>query len=313
MGKREIQRRAAALAVLLCGGCVGTIDAPGGDPADEGDEIDEVDDDSDQPADDGGDPNDSFPPAEEPMCGGETALAAERRVIPIYLAASDTSSDDAQEHAAALDRAMRGIQSWYSDAMGSNFEFHTFAVTPTIVVTSSYTRDEWQDFGSNGFLREDGTRSDGCGIYYTALEELNAGGLLDSVGCPRIGESPDLYFAVGGGGTVGSCGAGGLATTELETLIGAPAGTPGADPVGSNLANDCPNGRDDDLATDCSAAGVIAHEMGHGFGLPHTDDRTDGCASDPLHVMQEWWEYGSVTLCPRERSDLSASGFFTAP
>src|SRR5690606_33420231 len=143
-----------------------------------------------------------------------------------------------------------------------------------------------------------------------ARYELNDLGKLEARGLAPVGASSNLYFVLGGGGTLGSCGGGGLATTELETLVGVAAGTPGENPIGANLVERCPSGRADSCSTDCSAAGVIAHEIGHGFGLPHTDDRPaeDGCAGGS-HLMQDWWNYGtSAGLCEAERADLAASG-----
>ncbi|HLU66019.1 MAG TPA: M12 family metallo-peptidase [Kofleriaceae bacterium] len=254
-----------------------------------------------------------------PACDGEVTetipALPERRVIAIYLRAVDTQPDLALAHAEAVDRALRGMQAWYGEAMGDGYQQMTFRFDDTTVIESDYTAAEWQDFGENGFLYPDDTRSDGCGIYHAARYELNDLGKLEARGLAPVGASSNLYFVLGGGGTLGSCGGGGLATTELETLVGVAAGTPGENPIGANLVERCPSGRADSCSTDCSAAGVIAHEIGHGFGLPHTDDRPaeDGCAGGS-HLMQDWWNYGtSAGLCEAERADLAASGFFAAP
>jgi hypothetical protein len=208
-----------------------------------------------------------------------------RRVIPIYLRASDTAVDAGQKHVLALERALRGIQVWFGEHMGVAHDHATFALAPTIVISSDYSGAEWLDFGINGFLDPAGVRSDGCGMYFTALHELNEEGKLAAIGAAAIGDSVDLYFVLGGGGTLGSCGGPGIATTELETLIGAPVGTPGADPPNADLVTQCPTGQPDSCSTECAPVGVIAHEMGHGFGLPHSDERGDtACADATTHA-----------------------------
>jgi hypothetical protein len=62
-------------------------------------------------------------------------------------------------------------------------------------------------------------------------------------------------------------------------------------------------------ATDCVSVGAIAHELGHGFGLPHTDERPN-CAGTPS-LMYEWRLYDGVGLCDEERTDLLNSGYYT--
>ena len=107
-----------------------------------------------------------------------------------------------------------------------------------------------------------------------------------------------VYYAINGGGTNGSCGAGGyLAASELNLLILA--------------EQNCPTGRKVNGATDCGPVGAIAHEIGHGFGLPHTPDRPN-CAGVES-IMQEWWLYDGVGMCGEERTDLVNSGYFFTP
>ena len=46
--------------------------------------------------------------------------------------------------------------------------------------------------------------------------------------------------------------------------------------------------------------GVITHEQGHAFGLPHAADRPEGCTGGPS-VMDVWWDYDrGATLCEED-------------
>jgi hypothetical protein len=165
------------------------------------------------------------------------------------------------------------------------------------VLRGNYTRAEWDRFGTGGFEYPDGTKTEdggGCSMFYGALHELTSNGLLERAGLPQPGTSGLVYYAILGGGTNGSCGAGGfLAASELELL---------------ELAEqNCPTGRLVNGATDCVPVGAIAHEIGHGFGLPHTSERPN-CAGTPS-LMVEWWLYDGVGLCDEERTDLLSSGY----
>ena len=57
--------------------------------------------------------------------------------------------------------------------------------------------------------------------------------------------------------------------------------------------------------------GAVAHELGHGFGLPHSDERPS-CNSRPS-LRYEWWTYDGVGLCDEEKADLVKSAFFFTP
>ena len=101
---------------------------------------------------------------------------------------------------------------------------------------------------------------------------------------------------IGGAGTNGSCGGSGLAASEEKIVT-------------ETIAK-CPTGHYGNGGTDCSLVGVIAHEQGHAFGLPHAADRPGGCTGGPS-VMDVWWDYDrGATLCEEDRADLETSGYF---
>lgn len=193
---------------------------------------------------------------------------------------------------------VHGTNAAFSDQLRS-FGDYEFYHEPVRVFRGHYTKAQWDHFGTNGFEYPDGSKTaddGGCSMYYGALHELTTNGLLASAGLPPPGTAGLVYYAILGGGTNGSCGAGGfLAASELQLLLLAEA--------------NCPTGRKVGNATDCAAVGAIAHEAGHGFGLPHTSDR-QVCTNASRSVMQEWWLYDDVELCDEERTDLVNSGFF---
>ncbi len=220
------------------------------------------------------------------------------RIIPLYIAATDNAPEVVEARRAVFEDLLAGIQVWYSEVMGAPYGYATFYYEPVRVLEGHYTEAEWQDFARNGFLYPDGTRTaagGGCSMWYGALFELEDLGLLEDNDLPAIGTG-SFYYVVNGGGDNGSCGAGGvLAASEAKVLD-----------EGMSL---CPNGRMDDDATDCWPAGVIAHEGGHGFGLPHASDRP-ACTGGPS-IMDVWWDYDDgPTLCDEDKTDLAASGYF---
>jgi hypothetical protein len=225
----------------------------------------------------------------------------EKRVVPIFITASDESEADTARYVATYNNIMDGVRTWYTDQLRGmgNYEFYH---DPVLVLRGHYTKAQWDHFGTNGFEYPDGTKTadgGGCSMYYGSLHELTANGLLEGAGLPPPGTAGLVYYAILGGGTNGSCGAGGyLAASELNLLLLAEA--------------DCPAGRKVGDAKGCTAVGAIAHEAGHGFGLPHTPDRpacTNG-SNGGQSIMQEWWLYDDVGMCDEERSDLIASGYF---
>jgi hypothetical protein len=247
------------------------------------------------PADAALTPADAAPPSTD------AALAA-NHVIPIYIIATDEPAADTAAHVATYEAMLVGIESWYADRMDGEYEHATFWHEPVHALPGHYTRAEWDDFSVNGFLYPDGHRTEaggGCSMYYGTLHEMVEGGLLAAAGLPPPGSPGVLYYAIPGGGTNGSCGAGGyLGASELEILTSA--------------AATCSAGRLVPPATDCQLVGAVAHELGHGFGLPHGSDRP-ACTDGPT-LMDVWWEYDMVArLCVEDRVDLAASGYFRAP
>jgi hypothetical protein len=220
------------------------------------------------------------------------------RVIPIYVTAVDESDADIAAHVAIYDAILEGIRGWYTEHLPGDDQlaFHAEPVRP---LRGHYTRAQWDFFGTQGFIYPDGTTTEpggGCSMYYGTLHELTEGGLLAEAGLPPPGTPDVLYYAIAGGGTNGSCGAGGyLGASELQLLTLA--------------AANCETGRLVGAATDCAPVGAVAHELGHGFGLPHGSDRPV-CTDGPT-LMDVWWQYDDgARLCLEDQSDLRASSFF---
>lgn len=232
------------------------------------------------------------PPPDQP----DAALPA-KRVVPIYIAASDESDADIATHVETYNSIVAGIRTWYTEHLpGDPIAFYA---EPVRVMRGHHTRAEWDDYGAHGFEYPDGHRTEdggGCSMYYGAEWELRDMGLLEQAGLPPLGSGMFVYYAINGGGLNGSCGAGGyLGASELQLLT---------------LAKvNCPKGRLVDGASDCSQTGAVAHEMGHGFGLPHGSDRP-ACTNGPT-LMDVWWQYDDgAKLCDEDRADLRNSGWF---
>jgi len=272
-----------ALALAACGG-----DIHGGDPAADAGSL----------APDGsGDPWFDAAPAADGAPRDDAALPA-GRVFPIYVSASDESEADIVAHVATYDAIVAGIRTWYTEHLPGDDRVAFFA-EPVRALRGHYTRAQWDDFGVHGFVYPDGSRTaadGGCSMYYGTLHELTDGGLLAQAGLPAPGSEGVLYYAIAGGGTNGSCGAGGyLGASELKLLLDA--------------AVNCPSGRLVGQASNCSPVGAVAHELGHGFGLPHGVDRP-ACTDGPT-LMDVWWQYDDgANLCVEDRSDLRASSWF---
>lgn len=245
---------------------------------------------------------------EEPV---PLAVSAAGRVITLYLAAVDTPLWDIQEREAAFNRAMIQVQHFYSEAMGEEYGYKTFPYEPTHVLPSTLTRQQWEDAGAVT-----------CGIYDAAFEQLTTGGLLADAGLPSLGTPGVVYMVIGGGGYQGGCGSSWMAACEELGL--------------ERLPHRCPNGRYDGCDRNCSDPdglaeidpwcelwphteegygcapfGGLAHELGHGFGLPHGADRP---TSTGVTIMDEWWNYDrGAVLSVEDRQDLDLSPYFAAP
>ena len=240
---------------------------------------------------------DAEPPPPDAEPGTPDAAPPEKRVIPIYITASDESDADIATHVDTYNHIVAGIRTWYSDTIGEpKVIFYAESVR---VLRGHYTKAQWDDFGAHGFQYPDGHRTEdggGCAMYYGAEFELKDNGLLADAGLPPLGTGGIVYYAINGGGLNGSCGAGGyLGASELQLL---------------KLAQqNCPTGRNVGGQNECSSVGAVAHEMGHGFGLPHGSDRP-ACTDGPT-LMDVWWQYDDgARLCVEDKTDLRNSGYF---
>jgi hypothetical protein len=242
---------------------------------------------------------DAAPEPPDAAPGTPDAAPPAKRVVPIYITASDEPEALVADHVATYNAIVGGIRSWYTDTLGSPKV--RFYAEPVRVMHGHFKRAEWDDFGMHGFKYPDGHRTEeggGCAMYYGAEWELKDGGLLDAAGLPPLGSGNFVYYAINGGGMNGSCGSGGyLGASELQLLINAKA--------------NCPAGRKVGDASDCSSPGAVAHELGHGFGLPHGADRPK-CSDGPT-LMDVWWMYDDgAKLCTEDKADLRKSGWFFA-
>jgi hypothetical protein len=239
----------------------------------------------------------------------------------VYLAPSDALPEETARRVEIFARAFAAIQSWYGEAMGAEYDHRTFRYEPPIVFSSRYTRAEWASFGTDGFPP---SREEGCGMWYASWAELVDGGLLETAGMPPPSDPDHTYVAVGGGGWGGGCGASGLAAVEEGELDRIDARCPSgrdvpsctrmcSDPSGLASSDPwCAEWPHFEEGYSCTCVGAFAHEVGHGFGLPHGTERPGGGSGPTL--MDMWWEYDrGVTLSAEDRADLAASAFFAPP
>jgi hypothetical protein len=215
-------------------------------------------------------------------------------VIPVYLTATDTPAGDLEKVRAKYEEMFDWVQTWYMLEM-KDHGYKTFRVEPVRVFASPHTRAQWDTYSTSCYPGQPGCDgTGGCSMWYAANKLLPQ--QLAGAGLPAIGSEGVLYYVIGGAGTNGSCGGGGMAASE-ETVV-------------TNAIEMCPSGHYGTGGSDCSSVGVIAHEQGHAFGLPHAADRPEGCTGGPS-VMDVWWDYDrGATLCEEDRVDLEKSGYF---
>jgi hypothetical protein len=215
-------------------------------------------------------------------------------VIPIYLTATDTAAGDVEKNRATYEQMFDWVQTWYMLEM-EDHGYKTFRVEPVRVFPSPHTRAQWDTYSTTCYPGQSNCdNTGGCSMWYAANKLLPP--LLAGAGLPPIGSDGVLYYVIGGAGTNGSCGGGGLAASE-EKIV-------------TETQKSCPTGHYGNGGTDCAMVGVIAHEQGHAFGLPHAMDRPEGCTGGPS-VMDVWWDYDrGATLCEEDRADLEKSGYF---
>jgi len=225
-------------------------------------------------------------------------FSADYRVIPVYLAASDQTESEIEEHTGILRIAMAAIRGFYSDSMGEAFSRKTYDCTDVVVLKSHHTKAEWQYAGWNGYTRKDGTTtSSACSMWYGAVDELAAWGLLTEAGMPSLGTEGIAYHVIVGGAENGSCGANHYLSANESRVLDWQAGT-------------CPSGRFDSTATDCRGPGVIAHELGHVFSLPHCSDRETCTPSINETIMNNWVAYDrGASFSEEDLADLNVDPF----
>lgn len=232
------------------------------------------------------------------------------RVYTIFLEASDAPAELTASRRAAIDRALRGMQDFFADALGPTSGPRIFRAEPVRVWPSPYTTAQWVEFGAGGFTYPDGTIAADCSMYAAAEHLLTTGGLLASHGLPALGSAEARYLVVAGGGANGTCWTGDMFATEFETFFAVPPDTPGTATEFSDIAGRCPTGRADACAIACDGAGLVASGLGGLFGL---SAGLSPCTNGPS-IMDEPWSYDTgASLCDEERAALAASPFFTAP
>jgi hypothetical protein len=242
-----------------------------------------------------------------------------KKVIPVYLAPADETSDVSQRRSQSLGRAFIGIHNYFADAMGTPYLKATFPVGAVQILKSQYTKSQWNDFSIHGLVKADGTHTDatgGCSMFYGAVLELQDHGLLTSVGLPPLGSADVKYYVVVGAGINGSCSSQPLSASEGklldELILRCPDGRR------DECSGSCPAGTDPTLCGDdnaCTPVGVIANQLARSFGALLSGDRVGAdqttCAGKTL--VDSFWSYdvpGGFTLCEPDRHDLLGSNFF---
>lgn len=196
----------------------------------------------------------------------KTAVAQSAyRVRPIYLYPSDFPFK--QQNLDALKEGMAQIKAWYFKATGG----YSFDYYEPIALKASQPLSWFKCVDQSG-----------C----TFTESVDWGRIqveLNNRGYPVCGSTINFIVMDGGGGFAGGgwCGSknsGGLAVVGTWTFQAH---------YGDYKCKDyyeCNTG---------AAWGAAAHEIGHVFGMGHTDDFAPGCAS----VMQQHWDFPKVNLC----------------
>jgi hypothetical protein len=253
-------------------------------------------------------------------------VAPPNRVIPIYLAGSDTPDDVVASELVYFERGLAAAQTWYSQSMAAAGAPRTFRFDPPRILRSSYSHAQWNEFGTNGFPPVDGGPSN-CGLWNAASDELSNGPILTNAGLPPLSTAGIVYMAIVGGGGTGGCVAPDLSVIEEMSLTRIEARCPNGtydgctrdctDPGGlADIDPWCKETPHDMPGYGCSSVGGIAYDLGLQFGLRASSDRPDpdrsACAGRT--IMDGWWNYGhGATLCDADITDLMATGYFAAP
>ena len=212
--------------------------------------------------------------------GGTNAMADVTlpiRVLPagpvvrtVYLVPSD--QDPRPGFADSLNVAMHRVQLWYQGALGTG---RTFTVAPTVPTVRLPHPAEWYNTHPAG---------------------------ADSTYWFYFNVAADAFAAVRGARWDDP-------TNAWMFVLDVPSSRNGAAAAGGIFVLDGSNM--ENLAglrtsvSQCQATGVVAHELGHIFGLPHPEPGKNS-------IMYEWWLYPSAGLIASEKATLSGSAFFRA-
>jgi hypothetical protein len=210
------------------------------------------------------------------------AQAAPSVIQPYYVYPSDLPYHS--EYVTAINSTMTEIKNWYQSKTNASLQ----VLPAKVAVGTTYVQ-----------MRCGPNPDPSCASTYNAFPNtasawLNA--LFAAVGGSQSGVMP-VFFAEGGGGVAGGNVAFAMVGDwTLESISG----------VREPKAISCADPEAGVYCTGGYPKGTVAHEMGHGFGLPHPDPAD--CAEA---IMSCHGNYPNTGFLPTEVAQLRSNAFFT--